>query len=26
MRELGFIDGSVPLDEMIDHLPSPGVS
>jgi putative riboflavin transport system substrate-binding protein len=26
MRALGFIDGSVPLEEMIDHLVSPGVS
>lgn len=26
LRGLGFIDGSVPLDEMIDHLVNPGVS
>jgi ABC-type nitrate/sulfonate/bicarbonate transport system substrate-binding protein len=26
MKELGFIDGSVPLEEMIDHLVNPGVS
>ena len=26
MRALGFIDGSVPLDEMVDHLVLPGVS
>jgi NitT/TauT family transport system substrate-binding protein len=26
MKRLGFIDGSVPLDEMISHLVNPGVS
>ncbi|MBA3688885.1 MAG: ABC transporter substrate-binding protein [Chloroflexi bacterium] len=26
MRDLGFIDGSVPLEEMADHLVNPGVS
>lgn len=26
MRDLGFIDGSVPLEEMVDHLVNPGVS
>ena len=26
MRDLGFIDGSMPLDEMVEHLVNPGVS
>ena len=26
MRDLGFIDGSMPLDEMVEHLANPGVS
>ena len=26
MKELGFIDGSVPVDEMIEHLVQPGVT